>query len=188
MPYKIYDVEIGYWLFGSLYQLCGGIAVFIFLQARRTTDGLLLLVFSALVILHGVAFKDSYSLATAISMALVLLAATASSRMQRIPVMVAILGFLGAASYGVYLLHQLCGALVGAIAAQSVDHRPAAGIAFVILALILTVILSHIAHKLIEAPSIKISKRLGQRQKLNTSHRSLESMPRSSAPSATPVT
>jgi peptidoglycan/LPS O-acetylase OafA/YrhL len=150
-----------HWLFHHLHAFLGGILVALVCLGIRYA-GALLALHCLTMILSFIAMKNSYVLASLIA-TLILLFATVFGFLQIVLGSKCLLR-LGSLSYCIYLFHQLFGGLVMEFARTRISNQAGGHqIIFVIAGVVATVFFSELLYRLVEAPSIFLSKQISTR-------------------------
>lgn len=156
-PLRVFNVEIGFWLFPSLFNLLSGAMVY-FLLYRRTSfsifaNAFFMVLLLAIFLLSG----KTHVLATLASYILVVATLTflpqiiSNNPVSRI---------LGECSYGVYLLHQLVGFMLVTPLARAAIPFISSGPVLLVLGMATTILLAFFLFHLVEKPSVLLSKRI----------------------------
>jgi peptidoglycan/LPS O-acetylase OafA/YrhL len=157
-PLRLIDLEIGFWLLPSLFNLLAGSLVYflVFHQTRFivAANAVYAIALAAIYLV----MKESHILATLMGYFAVF------SGLSLLPTRIvghpAVL-FLGARSYGIYLVHQLLGFVLVTHLVGFPIHS--CGPVLLAIGLLGTTVAAHALYVLVERPSINLSRKIGRK-------------------------
>lgn len=159
-PMRVINVEIGYWLFPSLFNLLAGSLLYFLFNNRSVASLIVNGLYAVAIFAVFVKTRESHVLATLIGYAgMILFLFVIPSMLTKN----AVLMFLGNWSYGIYLTHQLVGAAIVTPLSNASLPFFSTGAAPLVVGMGITVLISYALYRLVEQPSIALSKLIGRR-------------------------